>query len=982
MESFMKTLQKHTTVAFLLVSMAAIIPAYGNLAVKEQEKKHIIVEAPTQNNPKIPSFHGMDISFIPKAMAQDQLENYKQKIRTLNIPLSDQDLFTKKLWDIDYYSEKHYPVVVGTVENEKTFSLQLDKHGLRFLDLPIYMPNQGWRIPPQLEQFKEIISKAVAYEYVINPNFKDSYYVYITVDQGIVPPHTAQRRSGWHGDSYLKIDTSQKNLHIETDDIYVAADNCPTPFLAGPFPLEGIDPENVDAVLERFATIAKGKTPDYYPSYTILKMDPYCVHNVGFNEGNKPIHRTFVKISFSKSKYRKLGNAHNQLFVYDWPMIPRHNVPYSSEAISQSAHRKDRDLFLEINPKEIDFTQPECSVPWAKPTIKKCFRINPVHAVKADEGEVLQTKIDDFLITIAVAGPNDWKVTNNDDTYFLSDDIFKKIYTKDSENGDQFLPIREDRSFVELSKDVRFMAPWGSLQYAKAGDMLIYKDEKDTYTVPHEWFQERYQVVTEESIINNVIHFFTSTLKTFTDFISTIFNQFYALFNKNNNLTIPTHHTEHQQELYALLTKETQEHINYLSSIGLGERAQGIRLNWFHYEDNNPEDVNLASFTYRTSIPQEVLHFDAHAKNTLITTDPNSKHNNPEDLKKILDIRLYPTLRNLIKQNKIEIFLGTKREMVAYYKSIDWSLLFEFLIPSSATYYLAESSQGELCVIMAGLSSFENTIAQLITLKLADVKIENIEIIGNQTHFGELVTKDIDNIIKEIPELTIGNNILVVAGCGLEVMVSDIIKNKFQDQLTQSKSFKGNIVSLIYMPLIKPVNNINGLISLHLSYGEIMEKIIEELLNRCNCKYVFTGGAGGYIPSKSYEQKPPIGSYITITKSMNEHGQVASLDRINSVNMLSLYTSPMHLQIPSIFFETYEWLEAARRRGNSVDVETFYIIRAIQDYNAKHPQDQIKAACGYFLSDYVGEQPLREYSKVYLKYKEILSEFLQNTLTH
>src|SRR5580692_8459978 len=139
MESFMKTLQKHTTVAFLWVSIAAIIPAYSNSAGNEQEKKHIIVEAPTQNNPKIPSFNGMDISFIPKAMTHDQLENYKQKIRTLNSPHSDQDLFTKKLWDINYYNEKNYPVVIGTVENEKAFSLQLDKHGLRFLDLPIYM---------------------------------------------------------------------------------------------------------------------------------------------------------------------------------------------------------------------------------------------------------------------------------------------------------------------------------------------------------------------------------------------------------------------------------------------------------------------------------------------------------------------------------------------------------------------------------------------------------------------------------------------------------------------------------------------------------------------------------------------------------------------------------------------------------------------------------------------------------------------------
>lgn len=168
------------------------------------------------------------------------------------------------------------------------------------------MPNQGWRIPPQLEQFKEIIDKVISCERALNPDFEKDHYVYITVDQGKVLPHTAQRRSGWHGDSYRKIDSRKNDAMVKVDHLYVVADSCPTPFIPGPFSFEGINPENVDQVLEHFADVAKNQNVIKYPNYTILRMDPYCIHNVGINETDQSLNRTFIKISISQSKYCKL----------------------------------------------------------------------------------------------------------------------------------------------------------------------------------------------------------------------------------------------------------------------------------------------------------------------------------------------------------------------------------------------------------------------------------------------------------------------------------------------------------------------------------------------------------------------------------------------------------------------------------------------------------------------------------------------------
>lgn len=358
------------------------------------------------------------------------------------------------------------------------------------------MPNQGWAIPPELEQFKEVIAKAIHFERLSNPNFEKQCYVYITVDQGEVEPHKAQRRTGWHGDSYLSIDSRKKKTDISCDHVYVIADNCPTPFLQGPFPMNGVDPENVDAVLDHFAKTAEGKTPTYYPNYTLLRLDPYCVHNVGFNETDKTVSRTFVKISVSQSKYCKLGNAHNPLFIYDWPMIPRHNVPYNREALQKSSHRKDRDHYIEINPSIVDFTKNTCNYPWAKSNVLTAMRTKEISAVPAQEGEMLRTINDGFLVTILDAQKGDWKVTaSHGDQYFLSSAKLEKFYTEDPTRKGVFLPKPVPRRVVELTENVRFRASWGTLVYAQKGDILMYSDKNDIYSIPRKLFDDEFSIV-------------------------------------------------------------------------------------------------------------------------------------------------------------------------------------------------------------------------------------------------------------------------------------------------------------------------------------------------------------------------------------------------------------------------------------------------------------------------------------------------------
>ena len=464
----------------------------SSLGAETTNKPNILVESPTAQSARTPKFTGLDASFLKPSF--DGIEQCKKEIETLNP--SHTNIWQRKFWNIDYYAQKNLPVIVGTLQNPALFTSRYQDNGLRFLDLPIYMPDQGWRIPTELEQFKEVIKMAVDHERLCVPDFEKNHYVYITVDQSIAEPHTSQRRAGWHGDSYRKINSHLKPVNILVDHVYVIHDNCPTLFLEGPFPLAGVDPENVDAVLQKFAQHAQNQTPITYPNYTLLRLDPYCVHDAGINTCDKPLYRTFVKISFSKVKYAHLGNAHNNLFVYDWPMVPRHHVPYSKEAILNSSHRKDRDHFVEIDPSEVDFLHKKCCVLWAKPPVYTVVKCGEVHAELAQAGDLVESRNDNFLITVNVAQEGDYKVTFAEgDVGFMEAKRFHEKFSPHPILKNLFVPKKIIRRAVELTQNVRMKAPWGTVQYASARDYIVYVHDAEIYFVPKKLFEETYEIL-------------------------------------------------------------------------------------------------------------------------------------------------------------------------------------------------------------------------------------------------------------------------------------------------------------------------------------------------------------------------------------------------------------------------------------------------------------------------------------------------------
>lgn len=170
-------------------------------------------------------------------------------------------------------------------------------------DMLIALPNQPLRIPKNLDW----IVPMLIYSGIMSGRLGEEQYIYLTAKHLFTGPNCSWNRPGWHIDGY------------GTDDInFLWCDSYPTEFCVNQ-EFELSDDHNLSMVqMTEQALTENIKT---YPVGTLLKLDNTIVHRV--QQPKTEGFRTFVKISVSKNKYNRVGNAHNYLIDYNWDMIER-----------------------------------------------------------------------------------------------------------------------------------------------------------------------------------------------------------------------------------------------------------------------------------------------------------------------------------------------------------------------------------------------------------------------------------------------------------------------------------------------------------------------------------------------------------------------------------------------------------------------------------------------------------------------------------
>jgi fructose-1,6-bisphosphatase/inositol monophosphatase family enzyme len=423
------------------------------------------------------------------------VEEVRERILALNPGRDPRWLLATPAWSIQSYNQVNHPAVVGPMpaESRAIFS---EQRGDRVQDMAFLMPGQGWRLPRLLLPYLDAIRIAIETERAINEDFlsnEDGYHAYITIDQKVVEPHRTQRRQGFHGDAFMTPENADLGRPTLTENTYLVCDRLPTEFKPGPFDISNVYPD-IPACLAHFDELSAAQRTVTLPPYAVVRITPYDVHSPAVNHSDQALRRTFVKITFSRERFNRIGNAANPLHDYDsWFWVPRNPGIRNLRNVIVDWNRPDADQFLPVaNPAQLSPAWSDLRVFWA-------FKKEGVRAEPARKGASLQTTVRGFAVSVNIAQDRDWLITTpHGDQYFLSDEKFRARYRPEPDERGLHLPTPEPLPMVRLTAPIRFRAPWGAMQYAPPGSVLVLK-QNDLYAIHADSFARSYRTLGDDA---------------------------------------------------------------------------------------------------------------------------------------------------------------------------------------------------------------------------------------------------------------------------------------------------------------------------------------------------------------------------------------------------------------------------------------------------------------------------------------------------
>ncbi len=248
-----------------------------------------------------------------------------------------------RTWDLAEFSIPRRPVSLGVLTADELAALT--RPGVtRVLDLPIKFPDgDDYRLPRALAQVAPTLQRIIDVEHAVNPSPAE-YFAYLTIDQGWIEPASLHREAPCHVDGFQG---ARWHPRCRTNHSYTVSDVLPTAYYVQPFELTALDERVHDFFWEMNAQVADtAEAHRWQPRPAELTlMDCYSVHR-GVAADTRTF-RTWLRLSFEERRrvFDRLGNAHNPLFDYAWPMVER-----DIEALGLVAFRPDSDPSLRVFP--------------------------------------------------------------------------------------------------------------------------------------------------------------------------------------------------------------------------------------------------------------------------------------------------------------------------------------------------------------------------------------------------------------------------------------------------------------------------------------------------------------------------------------------------------------------------------------------------------------------------------------------------------
>lgn len=217
--------------------------------------------------------------------------------------------------------QRDAPLVVGCVSDPATFS----KPCVGAMDLLIRPAGTAVAsLPTELAQFEQPVCLALETFDALSPN-ASSYYVYVQVFSGDVPPGKTQRPRSIHADGFQGKRQLNENgeHHLAVGYNFLVVDAQPTEFFPYPVDVSDLDLERHD-FCKCFNTRLASSKPVVGRPFELVMFDGYSLHRSPANASHVTLPRTLLNVSFSQQLFDSAANTLNAAFEAIYPPVMHH----------------------------------------------------------------------------------------------------------------------------------------------------------------------------------------------------------------------------------------------------------------------------------------------------------------------------------------------------------------------------------------------------------------------------------------------------------------------------------------------------------------------------------------------------------------------------------------------------------------------------------------------------------------------------------
>ncbi len=345
-------------------------------------------------------------------------------------------------------------------------------------------------------------------------------------------------------------------------------------------------------------------------------------------------------------------------------------------------------------------------------------------------------------------------------------------------------------------------------------------------------------------------------------------------------------------------------------------------------------------------------HLEYYNQITLYTSPPKTS-SFFMDTQEYLNNRFSLTSLRFLKahQRDIEVFLGSKEDMVAFYKNASerLELSFEFVNPNATRLFVFNNQRGAAKVVALGITSPSRLKHFSCQLSQAGIEVPSIVVRGN---FDRIYQEEkerffswFDSLAVKPTHLFLGSNVLS--------------KLKKENGVKLSHDSHYHILCKGSYGSFKNLNKTFSFLSFSMPNGELAGEFTSWCMEKGISTVIILGAAGFLSDERSKDQ---IGDYKMIYRAfMDKHEEIA-------IEESSIYKCPQldfmknskdrHVTVSSPLEEDTLWVKKHLDMGvRSTDVEMYHIFKVLH-------KSQVKILPGLFLSDKINDVELSLTKKI------------------